>query len=109
MAKVQFNKSAAIRDLLAKHKRKSPLAITALMKSEHNVVVTPQYVSTVKSHMKARRGAKKITRRGKATGAVTTDNQAAFFAAAEFLVKAGGINAAREILAAVAKVAAIVG
>lgn len=108
MAKEAINKSAAIRDLLAKHPKKQPLEIAELMKSEHNIVVPAQYISTVKFNLNAKRGAKKITRRGKASGAVSGDNQAAFFAAAELLVKAGSVEAAREALAAVAKVASIV-
>lgn len=109
LAKEEFNKSAAIRDLLAKYPSKSPLEIAAAMKAEHKVVVPAQYVSTIKSNMKAKKGARKLTRKGRRAGAVTGDNQAAFFAAAQLVARAGSIEAARSALDAVAKVASIVG
>ncbi len=101
--KEKTNKSALIREMLKAHKRKTPLEISALLKSEKGIDVPAQYISTVKSNMKAKKSARKLSK--KAAG--TTGNAGVLFAAAELVVRAGGVAQAQAALDAVAKVAAI--
>ena len=103
MAKAKTNKSALIREMLKKHKGNTPLEISALLKSEKGVDVPAQYISTVKSNMKAKKRARQLSK--KAAG--TTGDAAVLFAAAELVVKAGGVAQAQSALDAVAKVALI--
>lgn len=103
MAKAKTNKSALIREMLKKHQGKSPLEISALLKSEKGIDVPAQYISTVKFNMKGKRKARKLVK----NIAGRTDDSAALYAAAELVVKAGGVAQAQAALDAVAKVASI--
>lgn len=105
MAKAKINKSQLIRDALRKHKKKSPLEISAVLKTEHNLQVSAQYISTIKSKMKVKSSAHKLSSR--VPIAASGADGGALFAAAELVVKAGGVAQARAALDAVAKVASI--
>ncbi len=101
--KDKLNKSALIREMLKKHKGKSPTEISAMLKAEKNIDVPAQYISTIKSNLKAKKNARKLSK--KAAG--PTDDSAALYAAATLVMRAGGVPQARAALDAVAKVASI--
>lgn len=105
MAKEVVNKSAAIRDALKKFPKKTPLEISAYLKAEQGLDVPAQYISTVKFNMKAKKSARKLTKKVEANGSGDAE---ALYAAAQLVVKAGGVEQARLALAAVAKVASII-
>lgn len=103
MAKANINKSELIRNALKKHKKKTPMEISAVLKTDHNIDVPAQYISTIKSNMKAKRSARKLSKKAAGTNA----DGGALFAAAALVVKAGGVAQARAALDAVVKVASI--
>jgi hypothetical protein len=101
--KEKTNKSALIREALKAHKGKSPLEISAVLKSEKGIDVPASYISTVKFNLKGKKKARKLSKQA----AGTAGDGAALFAAAELVVKAGGVAQAQAALDAVKKVAAI--
>lgn len=101
--KEKTNKAALVREMLKAHKGKMPAEISALLKAEKGIDIPAAYISVVKSQAKGRRKARKIVSRI----AGPSGESAALFAAAELVVKAGGIAQAQAALDAVKKVAAI--
>jgi hypothetical protein len=101
--KEKTNKAALVREMLKAHKGKMPAEISVLLKTEKGIDIPAAYISVVKSQAKGRRKARKIVSRI----AGPSGESAALFAAAELVVKAGGIAQAQAALDAVKKVAAI--
>jgi hypothetical protein len=56
MAKKSVNKSALVRDYLAKYPEKGPSAIAKQIADEHQVMVTGKFVATVKTKLKQTAG-----------------------------------------------------
>jgi len=111
MAKrTKVNKSQMIRDALAANPRKSPSEISGILKGQ-GLVVKPQYVSTIKGNWKkARRRSRGLAMRGTArrTSAPADSSFGAFGAALEFVKAAGGIEAAKSVLATIEEISSVV-
>lgn len=103
MAKAKVNKSAMIREALAAHPEKSPIEITALLKTQ-GLKVPPQYVSTIKSMTKGK--AKKGCGKAKAskTGGSGSHGMGAVNAAVEFIKSAGGLEQAKATLSTIEEI-----
>ena len=56
MAKKSVNKSALVRDYLAKYPEKGPTAIAQQVNDEHGVKVTGKFVATIKTKLKQASG-----------------------------------------------------
>lgn len=93
MTRTKINKSAAIKEALAKHRDKGPKEIAALL-TKDGIKVTPLYVSNIKSlaQKKIRGGNGKTRPRN---GAVSEKNLIAAF---EFAQAVGGVSSAQSIL-----------
>lgn len=102
-AKESVNKAALVREMLKAHKGKGPTENSALLKSEKGIAVPASYVSVVKSQIRGKKKARKLVKKVEAA----TGDTSALYAAAELIVKAGGIAQAQAALDAVKKVAAI--
>jgi len=98
MAKEKPNKSAAIRSALEAHPEKTPVEISALLKTQ-GLKISPTYVSNVKHHMlhkgKKRRKAQAVR---KAVRHVGNGSYEGVGAALEFVKSAGGLAAAKAAL-----------
>lgn len=112
MSKTKINKSALIRDLLRQHKGKQPLEIAAIIKSEHGLEIPPQYISSIKSNMRAKRVGRKILgMQKKRKGAPSAGGEFAGIlpAAVQFIKTAGGLDNARAALDQIAEAVRVVG
>jgi hypothetical protein len=87
------NKSQAIRDALQANPGKAPKAIAAIL-AEQGLVVTPQYVSVVKSTTGKRKNKTVKVRKLPKGGA-----QSPIAAAIAFVRAVGGLAAAKQVLA----------
>ena len=101
------NKSKLIREYMKSNPDKGPQAVADALKADHNVVVTPQFVSTIKSNDKRKgtssgSGIRMANRRGAATpnGSVSSE---ALFAAKKFIHQLGGVEKARAAVAMMAQ------
>jgi hypothetical protein len=108
MAKRSTNKSQAIRDALEANPDKSPSVIADALKAK-GLKVNAQYVSTIKSGMKAKRGgARKVVRRRKPHRA-SSNGLGPIEAALRFITDAGGIEQAKQALATIEKIQEAIG
>jgi hypothetical protein len=102
MAKRDVNKTALVKDYLAKHPDAMPKAVAdALAEFE----ITPSYVSNIKLKLKS--GWSAGTGRGHRTSVETSNSGEQVVAAAGFIKACGGIEEARESLALAEKVARV--
>lgn len=97
MAKKKVNKSEAIRQYLGKHPKASAQAVSKALK------VKPALVYNVKSSMSKTRNGKVKRRVKRQSGSL--DGMENVVAAANFIRECGGIEQARQALAAAAQVA----
>lgn len=108
MAKRSTNKSQAIRDALGATPDKSPSEIAKALKTK-GLRVNAQYVSTVKSNMKAKRGsARKVVRRRK-PGRASSNGFGPIEAAVKFITDAGGMEQAKQALATIETIQEAIG
>jgi hypothetical protein len=100
MEKKSTNKSQAIRDALVANPAKSPSEIAEALKTK-GLKVNAQYVSTIKSNMKAKRGgARKVVRRRK-PGRASGTGLGPIEAALTFIRDAGGMEQAKQALSTI--------
>lgn len=104
------NKSQLIRDHIAANPKDGPQAIAAALKAAHGLTVTPQFVSTVKSNAKrkkGRRGRKPGRPAGSApaasTGAGGKLSMDVLMAAKRFAQQLGGVGKAKAAVDTLAK------
>jgi hypothetical protein len=103
MAKRSTNKSQAIRDALEANPGKSPSEIAEVLKAK-GLKINAQYVSTIKSGMKAKEGrARKVVRRRK-PGRASSNGFAPIEAALKFITDAGGIEQAKQALGTIERI-----
>lgn len=108
MAKRSINKSQAIRDALAANPDKSPSEIAEVLKAK-GLKISAQYVSTIKSGMKAKHGrARKVVRRRK-PGRPSSNGFAPIDAALQFITAAGGIEQAKQALSTIERIQEAIG
>jgi hypothetical protein len=93
MARKKLNKSAAIRDTIAKNPKASTSGIVQLL-AERRIIVSPTLVSNVKARMS--RPAGRRGRRAKANGQIGVTQ---LVAASEFARQVGGVEQATQALA----------
>jgi hypothetical protein len=111
MAKKQAasgNKSQAIRDALAAHPDKSPKDIAEML-SAQGYKLNAQYVSTIKSNANKKVRKVRVKKAGpkvRIFSPQTADN--GFGAAVEFIQACGGLDRAKEVLAAVEQLKAVI-
>ena len=84
--KPKINISQSIRDILANDPDAKPADIVQILEEQHNVTVTPQYVSTIKSNTK---------RHERTTVSPGLEN---LVLAKEFIRSAGGFDEAVQLL-----------
>src|SRR5262245_60207085 len=58
--KAAVNKSALIREALAAHRSKAPAEIATLLNEKHGLKLTAQYVSTIKSNARKKKGRRTV-------------------------------------------------
>ena len=110
--KTKPNKSQLIRDLLKQHPAKSPAEVAVLMKSEHGLKISGQYVSTIKTNDKKKRRAKRQpividghNRVAAVRSSWSSDNgMSALPALLNFLRASGGIENAKAALATIEEI-----
>jgi hypothetical protein len=108
MAKRSTNKSQAIRDALEANPDQSPSEIAEALKAK-GLKVNAQYVSTIKSGMKATKGgARKVVRRRK-PGRASNNGLGPIEAALKFITDAGGIKQAKQALATIEQIQEAIG
>jgi hypothetical protein len=108
MARQPTNKSQAIRDALQANPGKSPLEIAETLKAK-GLKISAQYVSTIKSGMKAKEGrARKVARRRK-PGHASSNGIAPIEAALKFITDAGGIEQAKQALSTIERIQEAIG
>jgi hypothetical protein len=107
--KSAVNKSQAIRDALAAHPDKSPSEIADVLKAD-GIVISAQYVSTIKSNAKIKTKRKVMVRRGRpARVSVTASGMGTMDAALALIKAAGGLENAKNVLATVEQISRIMG
>jgi hypothetical protein len=103
MAKRSINKSQAIREALQAHPDKSPTEIAEVLKTK-GLKISAQYVSTIKSGMRAKQGrGHKVVRRRK-PGRASSNGFAPIEAAVQFITAAGGIEQAKQALSTIEQI-----
>jgi hypothetical protein len=108
MAKRSTSKSQAIRDALEANPDKSPSEIAEVLKAK-GLKINAQYVSTIKSGMKAKQGrARKVVRRRK-PGRASSNGLAPIEAALRFIRDAGGMEQAKQALSTIEKIQEAIG
>ena len=103
MAKTQVNKTQLIKDALAKNPKASPIEIAEGLK-KHGI--SAQYVSTVKSSLKAKKPTKTAKKKvAKKTVAKKSDKVSLgdLVKASKLAEELGGVDKAQEMLNALAK------
>jgi hypothetical protein len=100
----KVNKSKAVRDFMAANPKALPKEVSETL-AKQGVTVSPNYVSTVKGGMKARKGKRKRRQQAAEVAAVQTGVSVANIKAAFGLLKhCGSIALAKEALAAAAEI-----
>ncbi len=106
--KSAVNKSQAIRDALAAHPEKSPSEIAELLKSD-GIVISAQYVSTIKSNARIKARRKVVARRGRPARSTAAAGDLSTAEAALALIKAaGGLDQARNVLVTIEQISQFV-
>ncbi len=106
MAKEKMNKSQMIRDAIAANKKMTPTEIAAMLNEKHNLKISGQYVSTIKSNAAKKRRGRRGGRKAMASG--SGNGFSAIGTALEFVKAAGGIEQAKEALGAIEQIASVV-
>ena len=113
-ASAKVNKSLAVRDYLALHPKATPKDVSAALKDQ-GLDVSPNYVSIVKFQMKKSKGKSKAKKAEAASAAPPQEKKAAprqvsdkfsietLLQAKKLSESLGGVEAAREALAALSK------
>ncbi len=96
MAKRTVNKTAIVRDYMAKHPNASPLEVAEALKAHG---ISASYVSNIKIKLKKR------TRQRPSTRTAYTSSDGNVIAAAEFIKSCGGLDEAHEAFEIAQKVA----
>ena len=100
------SKSALIREYMATNPKDGPQAVAAALKTAHGLSVTPQFVSTVKSNAKRKKG-----KRGRKPGRPAAASAATggklsmdvLLAAKKFAQQMGGIGQAKSAMDTLAR------
>ncbi len=96
------NISQIIRDYKSTHKRSRPKEIAAAL-NEQGTKVSPQYVSTILSNARKRRG-RKGSRKAAAAAPAKKDAYGKLVQAKKFVDQIGSLDKAREVLDALARI-----
>ena len=97
--KAAVNKSALIREALAANRGKAPSEIATLLNEKHGLKLTGQYVSTIKSNARKRKGRRVVRAAARRTTVRAAANgMAGVSAALEFIKATGGLDAAKSAL-----------
>lgn len=98
------NKSEAVRQFLAKSKRAKPATVVAAL-AEQGITITAQYVSTIRSNARRKKGKNKRGENGGATTRPASDkvSLATLVQAKRLADQLGGVAKAKEALDALAK------
>ena len=101
----KVNKTAAIRAYLSEHPNAKPSEATEALKQQ-GFDISPGYFSMIKSTLNKKQPGKKVARKGKTTSANPTDlvSLDSMLEAKKFVVEVGGIEKARHLVDALAKV-----
>lgn len=103
-AKSEVNKSQAVRDYLKAHRGAKPKAVSDALKAE-GIEVSPQTVSSVKFHMRKKKGRKRADGDGQRGGNSEMVSINALIDAKKLVDKIGGIEKAKSAVQALSKLA----
>lgn len=109
--KSTVNKSQAIRNALAENPDKSPSEIAEVLKAD-GIVISAQYVSTIKSNAKIKTKRRVMVRRGRppraaAVGTGTGTGMSTMDAALAFIKSAGGLAQAKNVLMTIEQISQV--
>lgn len=99
------SKSALIREYMTANPLDAPQAVAEALKASHGLAITPQFVSTVKSNAKRKKG-KRGRKPGRPAGAVPAGGKFSMdvlIAAKVFADKLGGVDKAKAAVDTLAK------
>ncbi len=107
--KSAVNKSQAIRDALSANPDKSPSEIAELLKAD-GIVISAQYVSTIKSNARIKAKRKVVGRRGRPArgGAAVGSSMSTMDAALALITSAGGLEQAKNVLSTIEQISQVV-
>ncbi len=105
--KSSVNKSQAIRDALEANPDKSPSEIAEVLKAD-GIVISAQYVSTIKSNAKIKTKRRIMVRRGRPPrAAVVGTGMSTMDAALAFIKSAGGLAQAKNVLMTIEQISQV--
>jgi hypothetical protein len=101
------SKSQLIRDYMDANPGDGPQAVAAALKGSHGITVTPQFVSTIKSNAKRKKG-KRGRKPGRPAGAAAANGGSnvsmdVLMAAKRFVHQLGGVGKAKAAVDTLAK------